>query len=354
MTETGTAPSTEPQKEPPAEPVRYAVDGRLGRATLNRPRAINALDQPTVDSLHAQLTRWADDDAIAAVLLDGAGERGLCAGGDVRVLRDDVLAGRTSAAMRFWQTEYAVNALIADYPKPYLAWMDGVCMGGGVGVSAHGSTRLVTPRTSVAMPETIIGFFPDVGGLWLLAHAPGQLGTHVALTGLPVTSADAVLLGLADALVPSGDLDEVLAWARRLADGEVAETDLPDAWQTAPPAPLAAQRGWIDECYAGDDPAAIVIALREHHEPAAREAARAIEARSPHSVAITLEALRRAADLDVHGVLAQDAVLTRAFVHHPDFVEGVRALLVDKDRSLVWADRDLTQVSRADVLAAFA
>ena len=167
----------------------------------------------------AQLQDWAEDDAVTAVSIEGAGDRGLCAGGDVRAIREAVLTG-TGDPIRFWADEYALNAAIHDYPKPYVAFMDGVVMGGGVGISAYGSLRLVTERSRVAMPETAIGFFPDVGALYLLARAPGELGTHLALTGATVGGADAVALGLADALVDSADLPAIRA---ALADGAGAE-----------------------------------------------------------------------------------------------------------------------------------
>lgn len=334
--------------------VLYAVDGRLGRARLNRPRAINALDRASVDSLLAQLTAWADDDAVGAVLLDGAGERGLCAGGDVRALREAVLAGRHDEAVAYWEAEYAVDALIADYPKPFVAWMDGIVMGGGVGVSAHGSVRLATERTRLAMPETIIGFFPDVGGLWLLSRAPGELGTHVALTGAPVGGADAVLLGTADVVVASSGKEAVISALR--ADPTLGATALADAAGGdggAEASWLADNRSWIDECYAGDDAGVIVDRLLGHPEAPAREAGALVAARSPHSVAVTLEALRRAASLDVHGVLAQDLVLGAVFARHPDFAEGIRAQVVDKDRAPRWAAASVRDISRAEVLAAF-
>ena len=332
--------------------VLYAVDGPLGRVRLNRPRTINALDMATIGSLHQQLAAWADDSDVSAVVVDGAGERGLCAGGDVRALREVVVAGRHEEAVAYWAAEYAVNALVADYPKPYVAWMDGIVMGGGVGVSSHGSLRLVTERTQLAMPETIIGFFPDVGGMWFLAHAPGELGTHVALTGLPVGAGDAIALGMADVLVPSADKDRVLAALRE-------EPGLDAAGVAALVGPqedgsrLAEQRGWIDECYAGDDAAVVVERLLAHPSPGARSAGEAVAARSPHSVAVTLEALRRAASMDVTEVLAQDVVLGRAFARHPDFAEGVRAQLVDKDRQPRWTHSSLADVPRAEVLAAF-
>ncbi|HSP60660.1 MAG TPA: 3-hydroxyisobutyryl-CoA hydrolase [Ornithinimicrobium sp.] len=351
--------------------VLYAVDGRLGRARLNRPRAINALDRAMIDSLHHQLTAWTDDDRIAGVLLDGAGERGLCAGGDVRALREAVLAGRHEDAVDYWRAEYAVNALVASYPKPYVAWMDGIVMGGGVGVSAHGSLGLVTERTRLAMPEVIIGFFPDVGGLHLLAGAPGETGTHVALTGGPVGGADALLLGMAQALVPSdaeeqvrqllrrqpdASADQVLAAAGRSGEerppgGDVRAGDGSPAGGAA--SWLADNRSWIDGCYVGDDAAGILQRLREHPAAAAQEAARTVAARSPFSVAVTLEALRRAASMTLAEVLAQDLRLGATFATHPDFAEGVRAQLVDKDRSPRWRHPSVEDVPRDEVLAAF-
>lgn len=337
--------------------VLYAVTDRVGRVRLNRPRAINSLNTAMCASLLAQLRDWAQDDAVAAVLIDGAGEKGLCAGGDVRALRELILAGDPEAAVRFWELEYAVNALIADYPKPYAAWMDGVVMGGGVGVSAHGSTRLVTERSKVAMPETIIGFFPDVGGLYYLAHAPGELGTHVALTGLPVGPADAVLLGLADAVVPSAAKDEFPPFfgeVSHAAPAFLGRFRTPDDDESpAPASELEHQRGWIDECYAGDDAVQILRRLSEHEDPAARAAAEAIGARSPHSIVVTLEAIRRARGMTVQQVLAQDAVLSAHFAGHPDFAEGVRALLVDKDKDPRWVDASIADVDRALVAAAF-
>ncbi|MDO5739284.1 MAG: enoyl-CoA hydratase/isomerase family protein [Ornithinimicrobium sp.] len=331
--------------------VLYAVDGPLGRIRLNRPRAINALDRASIDSLSAQLHTWADDDAIAAVVIDGAGDRGLCAGGDVRALREAVQAGNYEEALAYWSAEYAVNALIASYPTPFVAWMDGFVLGGGVGVSAHGSHRFVTERTQLAMPETIIGFFPDVGAMWFLANAPGETGTHVALTGVPVSGTDALDLGMADALVAAEAKEDVLAALRDDPTLDPANLDQRD--QLPAEHWLLENREWIDRCYAGDDAGLILQRLRASGQPQARAAAEHIEARSPHSVAVTLAALRRAASMDVQEVLDQDLALAPAFARHPDFVEGVRAQLVDKDRQPRWAAQSVEQVSRAEVLAAF-
>ena len=235
--------------------VLYARDGHLGRILLNRPKVINVLNDPMVSSVLAQLQDWAVDDAVFAVSIQGAGERGLCAGGDVRALRTALLAG-SAGALRFWADEYRLNAAIDSYPKPFVAFMDGIVMGGGVGISAHGSLRLVTERSRVAMPETTIGFSPDVGSLFLLSRAPGEIGTHLALTGLPVGGADAVSAGLADALVASADISRIIA---RLAAGESLDAGVGN---TSAVGDLGAQRDWIDSCYAGNDPVTILRALR--------------------------------------------------------------------------------------------
>jgi len=300
------------------------VTAGTGRITLNRPAAINALTEDMCAGLHAALDAWRDDPRVERVELAGAGDRGLCSGADVRALRSLVLRG--GDVMAFFRTEYAMNAAIASYPKPFLAHQRGIVMGGGLGVSAHGSRRLAYADASLAMPETIIGFVPDVGILWHLAHAPGELGTHLALSGTAVGARDAVLVGLADEVV--GD---------------------------APPGRLEEQRAWIDACYAGADAVAIVRRLEAHSDPDARAAAADLRRRSPLAVCVALEALRRAARMGgVADVLAQDYVVAGHLVPGPDFAEGVRAQLVDKDRTPRWQHARLEDVSRAEVLACFA
>ena len=255
----------------------------------------------------------------------------------------------TGDPTRFWADEYALDALIHAYPKPYVAFMDGVVMGGGVGISAYGSLRLVTERSRVAMPETAIGFFPDVGALYLLARAPGELGTHLALTGATVGGADAVMLGLADALVDSADLPTIRA---ALAEGSGADA-LAGLRRDGEPL-LVAERDWVDECYAGDDPVLVLKALQAHAAPAARAAATLLAQRSPLSVAVTLEAIRRAADMaTLEQVLEQDRVLSAALMGSPDFSEGVRAVLVDRDHQPRWTHPSLEAVSREEVDRAF-
>lgn len=327
--------------------VLYARDGHLGRILLNRPKVINALTDRMVASLIAQLQDWARDEAVGAVSIQGAGERGLCAGGDIRALRSVLLEG-SAGAVRFWAEEYRLNAAIDSYPKPFVAFMDGIVMGGGVGLSAHGSLRLVTERSRVAMPETAIGYFPDVGSLFLLSRAPGEIGTHLAMSGLAVGGADAVRCGLADSLVDSRDIPGLVT---RLAAGETLDSSV---GSTTTAGDLEAERDWIDTCYAGDDPVVIVRALREHRAIRAQECADLLETRSPLAVCVALEAIRRASRMDTLAqVLEQDLTLGMALAGSADFVEGVRAMLVDRDNAPRWSHKSLDDVDPAEAAQLF-
>lgn len=332
-----------------SDEVSTRIDGDVGLITLNRPKAINSLNQQMVEALSATLTDWADDDAVRAVVLSGAGERGLCAGGDVVSIYHSARKDGVEAR-RFWRDEYLLNAQIADFPKPYVALMDGIVMGGGVGVSAHANTRVVTDTSKIAMPEVGIGFVPDVGGTFLLSRAPGGLGLHAALTGAPFSGADAIAMGFADHYVPHDDLE---AFTRAIiADG--VQSALAKHAIEPPPSGLAAQRDWIDECYAGDTVEDIVAALRGHGAGPAEQAADLIGTRSPISLSVTLEAVRRAAKLQtVKDVLVQDYRVSSASLRSHDLVEGIRAQLIDKDREPKWSPATLSQVTRADVEAYF-
>ncbi|MFB8079589.1 enoyl-CoA hydratase/isomerase family protein [Streptomyces sp. NPDC056013] len=329
--------------------VLVGTEGRTGRLILNRPRALNALTHPMVLRIEEALTAWRDDPAVEAVVISGAGERGLCAGGDIRAIHADARAGG-SASADFWRDEYRLNALIARYPKPYVALMDGIVMGGGVGVSAHGTVRIVTERSRVAMPETGIGFVPDVGGTYLLALAPGELGTHLALTGAPVGAADALLCGLADHFVPSERLDRLL--------DDLARTSVHDALaghvDQAPPGELAAHREWIDHCYAAGTVEAIVDRLLGSGVPAAKEAAATLTSKSPTALKVTLTSLRRARSLGpLERVLEQEYRVSCAALSSPDLVEGIRAQVIDKDRAPHWSPARLTAVTDEDVARYF-
>lgn len=332
-------------------PVLLRTAGRAAHITLNRPRALNALTHEMVLRIDEALTRWEHDPAVEVVVLTGAGERGLCAGGDIRAIHDDARDGDGTASAAFWRDEYRLNARIARYPKPYVAVMDGIVMGGGVGVSAHGGVRVVTERSRIAMPETGIGFVPDVGGTHLLAHAPGETGTHLALTGAQIGAADALLCGLADHHVPSAALPALLDdLSTRLVGEAVARHT-----QTPPPGTLAAHRAWIDACYATDDVEEAVRRLYDHGDPAAKEAAETLLTRSPTSLKVTLVALRRARRLDsLERVLDQEYRVSCAALTAPDLVEGVRAQIIDKDRDPRWSPATLAEVADADVERFFA
>lgn len=332
------------------EEVQLHRDGRTGHLVLNRPRALNSLTHAMLGTVHAALDTWAADDEVATVVLSGAGERGLCAGADIRAIHDDAKAGG-AGARAFFRDEYRLNALIARYPKPYVALMDGITMGGGVGLSAHGGVRVVTERSVVAMPETRIGLVPDVGGSYLLARAPGELGTHLALTAASMGPGDALLCGFADHFVPSGRLADLTT---ALAGRDAAEAVATLA-ETAPAAGLAEQRDWIDGCYAADTVEEIVDRLLGSGVAEAKEAAEQILAKSPTSLKVTLAALRRARGLgSLEAALDQEYRISCAALQAPDLVEGIRAQVVDKDRNPRWSPATLAEVSEADVARFFA
>ncbi len=336
------------------DPVLLHTEGRVRHITLNRPRALNALNHTMVLRMAEALDAAERDDSVAAVVLTGAGERGLCAGGDIRAIRDDALAGG-GTALDFWRDEYRLNARIARFSKPYVAIMDGIVMGGGVGVSAHGSIRIVTERSRIAMPETGIGFVPDVGGTYLLGRAPGELGTHLALTGAAVGAADALLCGLAGHFVPSRELPGLTAALDLCTTPADVATAVQRYAGEATGGELAAQRGWIDSCYSAGTVEEIVERLGDCGEPAAKEAVATILAKSPTALKVTLEAVRRARRLDrLEAVLDQEFRVSSTAFTRPDLVEGVRAQIVDKDRNPRWNPARLTEVTDADVERFFA
>ncbi|ORV71582.1 enoyl-CoA hydratase/isomerase family protein [Mycobacterium gastri] len=332
-----------------SDEVLTRVDGGVGFITLNRPKAINSLNQTMVDLLSTVLIRWERDDEVRAVVVSGAGERGLCAGGDVVAVYHSARKDGVDAR-RFWRAEYLMNGQIGRFSKPYVALMDGIVMGGGVGVSAHGDVRVVTDTSKVAMPEVGIGFIPDVGGVYLLSRAPGALGLHAALTGAPFSGADAIAMGFADHYVPHAELD---AFRTAITSDGVASA-LAHYTVDPPPSELAAQRDWIDECYTGDTVAEIVAKLRDHGAQPAKDAAELIATRSPVALSVTLEAVRRAATMEtLEDVLVQDYRVSSATLRSHDLVEGIRAQLIDKDRKPKWSPASLEEITKADVAAYF-
>jgi enoyl-CoA hydratase len=328
-------------------------EGALGRIRLNRPKALNSLTFEMVQHIQVALTRFEDDPAVGAVLITGEGERGLCAGGDIRALYDN----RDNAldfGPKFFRTEYRMNAHIADYRKPYIALMDGITMGGGVGVSAHGAVRIVTERTRMAMPETGIGFFPDVGGTWLLAHAPGEVGTFMGLTGDGFGGADAIYAGFADYFVPSEKLPALidaltaLPVFTTLADIRAVVGD----FAQDVPAPMEVHRAEIDDAFAHDSVEEIVSALKTSGSEFAQKTLAVMAQKSPTSMKVTLRLLRLArTDKSLKDALEREFAAVHSVLASDEFYEGVRAAVVDKDRNPKWCPATLEEVSAATVEA---
>ncbi|MGW6730982.1 enoyl-CoA hydratase/isomerase family protein [Nocardia sp. NPDC055029] len=327
--------------------------GGLGLITLNRPKAINALNHAMALAITDALRAWADDDAVRAVVVRGAGERGLCAGGDIVAIHADAssgAAGAHSPTGRFWRDEYILNALIGRYPKPYVVIMDGIVMGGGVGLSGHGSHRIVTERSRVGMPEVGIGFVPDVGGTYLLSRAPGEIGTHVALTTARMSAGDAIAAGFADYFVPSGEIDALLD-ALRTTDVDAAIARFAES---APSSDLLAQQSWIDACYSADTVEEIAARLQAHESPDAAKAAADLLAKSPVALKVTLRSLRVARELtSLEEVLNQEYRVSIAALGSHDLVEGIRAQVIDKDRNPQWEPATLAEVSDYRVVEYF-
>jgi enoyl-CoA hydratase len=344
---------------PEKPPACCRRQGRIGRITLNRPEAINALDLPLIRTVSAALRDWADDPEIALVFLDGAGDRGFCAGGDIRVVHESV-HGDPDVAATLWREEYQLDALIARYPKPVVAVMDGITMGGGVGLGAHAALRLVTERTVLAMPEVAIGLAPDVGSALLLARAPGEAGTHLALTAGRIGAPDAIYCGLADLVVPASRLPALVtalgdprqpataAALRSLIAREAAPSD-------GHHGELIDDRPWLDACYRAGTVEEILDALRRRPEPAAARAAAAIGSASPLALKVTLRALRAARSMtSVEECLIQDYRVSRRFMGQHDLSEGIRAAVIDKDRAPRWKPATLAEVTPGMVARFFA
>jgi enoyl-CoA hydratase len=317
----------------------------LRRLTLNRPKALNAITLDMSITMTAMMRAWASDPAAGAVMIDGAGERGFCAGGDIRALYDAAKAG-DPLPQKFWAVEYHLNVMIARYRKPVVAIMDGVVMGGGIGLAGHAAHRVVTERSAIAMPEVGIGFFPDIGASFPLARAPGSAGTYLALTGDRMNAADTIYCGLADIHIPTARLAEI---PRALADCRSTDDVRKRLGElSAPPAPgkLAAARPWIDACYGADAVEDIFARLALSDAEAARAALATMKKASPTSLKITLRNMRDAAKFKrIEECFVQDYRIALACVAGHDLIEGIRATIVDKDRNPHWRPPTLEEVT---------
>ena len=324
-------------------------EGRVGRLLLNRPKALNALDLPMIHALSQALDAWRGDAAVECVVIDSASDRAFCAGGDIRAIRGHATAGALDAVERFFADEYALNAAIADYPKPYIALIDGICMGGGIGVSVHGKFRVTTEAGMFAMPETAIGMFPDIGATFVLPRLPGALGTYLGLTGTRLTGADAVHAGLATHFVQRERLDGLRT--ALVSDGAAAVGTFA---QTLPEFSLAPHRAAIDACFSADTMPDIIARLQAQGGTWAEATLATLRGMSPSALCWSLAAIRRGAGLALHEALAAELRLTRHVTQHPDFAEGVRAMVVDKDRQPRWTPLSIEAVNPADIAAMLA
>jgi len=334
-------------------------EGRAGRITMNRPKALNALTYAMVGRIWDALVAWQTDPAVELVLLDGAGDRALCAGGDVRTLYDSRTNG-SGFARTFWRDEYRLNALIGRYPKPYVAVMDGIVMGGGIGLSAHGDHRIITERSRLAMPETGIGLIPDVGGTWLLSHAPDrrgmstETGTYLALTGQQFNGIEALDLGFANTLIMSARLPDALS--EMIADGYPDGVMIRNnsTIDEGPRSSLFDLAPVIDAAFSFDRVEDILVALEGMSGDWAVKTLADLRSKSPLALKLTLEALRRARNfVSLEETLNMEYRLTVRLYEHGEFLEGVRALIVDKDKAPHWNPPQLEAVTPAIVDAFF-
>ncbi|MBB3287580.1 MULTISPECIES: enoyl-CoA hydratase/isomerase family protein [unclassified Rhizobium] len=326
--------------------------GSAGIIRLNRPKALNSLTLPMVRAIASALEDFAADPLVGSVIVLGEGERGFCAGGDIRLLHQSGKEG-SGRAETFWREEFLLNHAISRYAKPYVVLMDGITMGGGVGLSAHGSHRIVTERTRLAMPETGIGYFPDVGATWLLPRAPGEAGTWMGLTGLTIAAADAIHAGFADHCVASSELPALVDAIAALATSATAadvhaliRTMAVDAGESR----LAANRDVIDRAFSADTVEGILAALTGEPGEFAAEAASVIASRSPTSLKLTLRLLRAGrASADLAECLNRELGACKGILYNHDFYEGVRAAVIDKDRNPKWSPASLAEVTVADI-----
>ena len=343
-------------------PVLIEVRNRVGYLTLNRPAGLNAVTLPMVRSLHRQLQDWADDQDVVAVVLRAAGEKAFCAGGDIRSLYDSYQNGENLHRV-FFEEEYALDQYIHAYRKPLLALMNGFVLGGGMGLVQGASLRVISERTRMGMPEVGIGYFPDVGGSYFLPRLPGNLGIYMGVTGNHVGSADALYAGLADYSVPYerfAELEQRLDQQDWRSPAQETLTNLVRSMGSSefPNASFKALFPAIEKHFAHDSIAGIRQSLAEENRPEYRdwaaETLKVIDSRSPLSLSVTLEMLRRGRTLSLAECFRMELHLDRQWFDRGDIIEGVRALIVDKDKSPRWNPPTLTEVTPQRVADFFA
>jgi enoyl-CoA hydratase len=329
--------------------IEFDRRGAAGVITLTRPQALNAVTHEMVRALRCMLEKWAGDPAVTRVVIMAAGGRAFSAGGDIRALTDLGKAGQVDEAVQFWRDEYPLNAYIKNYRKPYIAMIDGILMGGGVGISIHGSHRVAGDKFQFAMPEVGIGFFPDVGATWFLPRMPGELGTYCALTGDRFNAADACASGVATHRVPSSRFPELFEglYGTVSVDAVVAAFTEP-----AGEGPIVARRHAIDRLFAGDRIESILAALDSEtgeHADWAHGTAANIRSKSPLSLKLALAQVRRGKAWDFAACMRAEFRIVSRVIRGHDFYEGVRAVITDKDNKPRWRPPTLEGVSDAEV-----
>jgi enoyl-CoA hydratase len=332
-------------------------EGAAGIIRLNRPKAINAVTLEMFRDIDKALDAFEADPAVSVIVLEGAGDRGLCAGGDIRALYESSKV-RGDLGKILWREEYILNARIAKFPKPYVAFMEGIVMGGGVGLSAHSRHRIVTERTKLAMPEVGLGFFPDVGGTWLLSRAPGEIGTYFGLTGHTMNGPDAIYARFADAVVPSAKLAALREVLTKIRPGTTsAEIKiLIDGFATGETSgPVAAIQPKIDAWFAHDRMQDIVAALQRDGSELAQSTLKTLNEKSPRGMVVTLKLLRLArGSSSLEECLVREYRAALEVFKSDDFREGVRAAVIDKDRNPRWSPPRIEDVTPEMVAPYFA
>ena len=337
--------------------IQFLQIDSLAFITLNRPQALNALTFEMVTSLYQQLKEWENNPNVKAVVIQNTGNKAFCAGGDIKQVYEN--RDHPNKGNQFFWREYQLNHYIHHYPKPYIALLDGITMGGGVGISLHGNTyRIATANFTFAMPETGIGFFPDVGGTYLLSRCPGYTGTYLALTGARLKAADAIILGLIDYFIPAEKkplLNETLVSTKFTSNTQADIKTVIQSYNSTPPAAsLTEHRQLIDECFKFDTLENILAALQQQDNEWSTHTLKTLQSKSPMSLKVTLQALRRATKLNFDQCMQMEYRLATHFLANNDFYEGVRAVLVDKDQKPKWQPNNIQAVTQEMVDTYFA
>ena len=334
------------------------VGGKIGLITLNRPEYLNAITYGMCKEINLMLLKWSTAEHIKAIVIHGTGDRAFSAGGDIKYLYESGKAHKYASTRQFFWEEYRLNHRIHNYPKPFIGLLDGITMGGGVGVSIHGSHRVVTEHFLFAMPETSIGFFPDIGGTYFLSRCPGETGIYLGLTGSRLNAAEAVYAEIADHIVASNHLNEIvlkLAKAKFNADPFASVTEILDEYSVAPETPkLSVYRDMIDECFCFDTVEEIMRMLQKKNRKWHVETIKELLKKSPTSLKVTLKALRKGITLDFEACMQMEFRLCQHFLHGHDFYEGVRASLIDRDNNPRWKPNRLGAINDKEVEAYFA